>query len=176
VRALVLQLRPQPGFGAEDQLFPMMQWAASLASSSAHHQTALVKHPTPAYTFDLAGNLYTATNGVTSTPTVGTLTFTSPFDAAGRLLSISSNWNDAAHPSVLFSTESPSALPCPGSLSKPYTAFGGLMNATYGGGLTLNRGYDVRLRTTCEIDTGGSLTNGTSASATVTVTGTEQVK
>jgi len=49
------------------------------------------------------------------------------------------------------------------------------MNATYGGGsLTLNRGYDARLRTTCETDTGSLLINSTSVSATVTVTGTEQ--
>jgi YD repeat-containing protein len=131
----------------------------------------------PAYTFDLAGNQYTATNGVTSTPTVGTLSITSPFDSAGRLLSVNSNWNtDAAHPSTLFAAQSQSAQPCPQSLSAPYAAFGGLMNATYGGGVTLNRGYDIRLRTTCETDTGSVLKGGTNASATVTVTGTEQVK
>ena len=130
----------------------------------------------PAYTFDKAGNQYTATNGITSTPSVGTLSFTSPFDGAGRLLSVSSNWNDPTHPPGLFSAQSQSAQPCPHSLSAPYTAFGGLTNATYGGGLTLNRGYDVRLRTTCETDTGSLLKNSTSASATVTVTGTEQVK
>lgn len=128
----------------------------------------------PAYTFDQAGNQYTATNGVTSTPTVGTLSFTSPFDGAGRLLSISSNWNDATHPSSLFSAQSTSAQSCPGSVSKPYAAFGGLTNASYGGNLTLNRGYDVRLRTTCEADTGSLLNSSTNASATVTVTGTEQ--
>jgi len=130
----------------------------------------------PAYTFDLAGDLHTATNGVTSTPTVGTLSFTNSFDSAGRLLSVSSNWNDATHPSALFSAQSQSTQPCPHSVSTPYAAFGGLVNATYGGSLTLNRAYDARLRTACETDTGSLLKSSTGASATVTVTGTEQVK
>ena len=50
------------------------------------------------------------------------------------------------------------------------------MNATYGNGLALNRSYDKRLRTSCEVDTGGAVVNATSGSATVTITGTEQSK
>jgi len=49
-RAPALQLPPRPDCGAEDQFFPMMQWAASLASSSAHRQTALVTRPTIRFT------------------------------------------------------------------------------------------------------------------------------
>lgn len=50
------------------------------------------------------------------------------------------------------------------------------MNATIGNGLTLNRVYDVRFRTTCETDTGSGLANATSGSGTVTVQGSEQSK
>jgi len=128
----------------------------------------------PAYTFDKAGNQYTATNGVTSTPSVGTLSFTSPFDGGDHLLSITSNWNDATHPSALFSAQTQSTQPCAGSIPAPYAAFGGLANATYGGGVALNRGFDVRQRNTCETDTGSLLNSSTKASATVPVTGAEQ--
>ena len=54
-----------------------------------------------------------------------------------------------------------------------YAAFGGLMNAAYGSGLTLNRVFDSRLRTACENDM-GSVGNATGGSATVTITGSEK--
>jgi hypothetical protein len=103
------------------------------------------------------------------------LSFGSQFDRAGDLLGISSNWNDATHPGSLFNAETTKASgPCAGSITPPYTAFGRLANANYGGILTINRGYDVRLRSTCETDTGSALGSSTNASATVTVNGMEQ--
>jgi len=109
----------------------------------------------PAYTYDFAGNLITATNGISTTPTVGTLQFTNSYDAANHPLTTTSNWNDGNHPPSLFSAQSPAsnAVLCPGAnTSSPYTASGSLMNATLGNGLTVSRTYDVRLRITCEID------------------------
>jgi hypothetical protein len=47
------------------------------------------------------------------------------------------------------------------------------MNAAFGNGLTLNRMFDLRLRTTCELDM-GSTGNATGASTTVTITGAEK--
>jgi hypothetical protein len=130
------------------------------------------------YSYDLAGNLTCYGNGIPATPgpSAGFLFFTQQFDAAGRLQAASSNWNDATHPATLFSTTAASVLPCTNSLAPAYAAFGGLMNATLGTGLTFNRAYDNRLRTNCEIDTGSIVPVPTSGSATVTITGSEQNK
>lgn len=130
----------------------------------------------PAYTYDLAGNVITSTNGIASTPaaTANPLTFTNAFDSAGRLQTLTSNWSDTTHPATLFSAQTGQTTPCQNSWSAPYAPFGGLVNAMYGSGLTLNRAYDKRLRTTCETDTGSIVPTPTSGSATVTITGTEQ--
>jgi YD repeat-containing protein len=134
----------------------------------------------PQYTYDLAGNLTSSTDGVTPSPTTpGTfLTFTYCYDGAGRLQLLSSNWIDPTHPQWLFIAQS---IPCsttssPTLSSTPYTAFGALMNAEYGSGLTLNRAYDQRLRMTGEIDTGSIVAVPTSGNAAVTITGVEQSK
>lgn len=146
---------------------------------------------TPAYTYDLAGNLITSTSGVGPTPTTTPIVLTYTMSSAGRLQTLTSNmtgnWIDGTTwPSTLFSTPAtlatqPSICANSTSPTPQYAAFGGLMNATFGGGTsstgpTLNRAYDKRLRTTCEIDTGAAVTGATSASATVTVTGAEQTK
>ena len=136
----------------------------------------------PAYSYDLAGNLLTFTDGVTPSPTAGTtLSFTNCYDAAGRLQALTSNWIDTKHPQSLFLAQSTSSNPCPNatsptSSSTPYAAFGGLMNATFGNSLTLSRAYDNRLRITSEMDLGSVLNPGTSGSTTVTITGAEQSK
>ena len=119
---------------------------------------------TPAYTYDLAGRVLTFTNGINSTP----LTFTNAFSGAGRLQSLTSSWNDLTHPPTLFSTTplSPTA----------YYPPGGLENATYGSGLTLNRTWDNQLRITSETDTGSAVTPATSGTAAVAITGSEQVR
>jgi hypothetical protein len=108
----------------------------------------------PAYTYDLTGNLLTSTNGVTGTPVVNTLSFTNSFDGAGRLKSVSSNWNDSTHPPGLFAAQtlSSQAVQCQQPTSSPYFPFGGLANAVYGNGIALSRTYDKRLRLTCELD------------------------
>jgi len=113
----------------------------------------------PAYTFDLAGELLTATNGITTTPVVGTLIFANAFDGAGRLKTVSSNWIDSSHPSPLFAAQTlPSqALQCQQAASSPYTPFGQLSNAVYGNGIALSRTYDTRQRLTCEIDSANSI-------------------
>jgi YD repeat-containing protein len=128
----------------------------------------------PLYTYDLAGDLTSSTDGITPAPASstspppcasiagGTLTFVNCYDTAGRLQSLNSNWNDqGTHPPVLFSTPT-------------YAAHGGLTGATYGNGLVLSRTYDNRLRITGEADTGSLVTSPTSGSAAVTITGAEQ--
>lgn len=139
----------------------------------------------PAYTYDLAGNLHTFTDGITRSPTQppGTLlTFTNAYDSGGRLETVTSNWSDGWHPSTLFQTQSgPPSPPCGSSATGPYAGFGGLMNATlgsttYGTGLALNRNYDNRLRTNCEIDQNSGNAAATSGSGTVTIIGAEQTK
>ena len=131
----------------------------------------------PAYTYDLAGDLLTSTDGTTPLPTTSgtTLTFTNSYDGAQHLQSVTSNWNDPTHPSQLFSLPTTPSTPCASSTTTPYTPFGALQNATYGSGLTLNRGFDTRLRTTCEMDTGSNAA-ATSGTATVTITGAEQTQ
>jgi len=117
---------------------------------------------TPAYTYDLAGNDLTFTDGVTPTSTAGTmLSLTNNYDAANHLSSLTSNWVDGTHPVSLFS-------------SPRYAAPGGLASVTIGTGLSLTRTYDSRLRVNGETDTGGAVVNATNASATATITGAEQ--
>jgi hypothetical protein len=115
----------------------------------------------PAYTYDLAGNLHTSTSGV-GPASASPILFTNIFDSAGRLNLLSSNWtNSSVFPTALFSNPS-------------YAAPGGLTGARFGNGLTLSRAYDNRLRITGETDTGSGATVATPGSATVTITGSEQ--
>jgi YD repeat-containing protein len=136
----------------------------------------------PAYKYDLAGNLIYSTDGTTQTSTPGTtLTFTSCADASGRLQAVSSNWSDSTHPQSLFSAQGSGSTPCPNSgsptaSSPTYSPFGGLINAVYGNGLTLSRAYDSRSRITGETDTGSAVNGATSGSATVAITGAEQIQ
>jgi YD repeat-containing protein len=130
----------------------------------------------PTYSYDLEGNTTGSTNGITSTPVVNTLSLTNSFDQAGRQQSVVSNWADSTHPSSLYTAQTASTEACPLSQPYPFSPSGGLLNATFGAGLILNRSYDVRLRTTCETDTGSLLKNATNASAEVTMTGQEQSK
>jgi hypothetical protein len=94
------------------------------------------------------------------------------------LQTLTSSWtNNGVFPVTLFSppTAMPST-PCANAITAQYAPFGGLANAAFGNGLTLNRAYDKRLRTTCENDVGTGTTPATSGSATVTITGSEQTK
>jgi len=158
--------------GNEQQYTP-----ASLASGTPY---------SPVYQYDLAGNLLSSTSGGVGPTTTGTQTavpflFTNTYDSAGRLQTVGSNWTTNyatgtpnVFPATLFSAQSGQSQPCSNSSSATYSAFGGLMNATFGSGLTLNRAYDNRARTTCEMDKGIGTTPATPGSATVTITGAEQ--
>ena len=105
--------------------------------------------------YDLAGNLDQYTNGI------GSIMLTPSYDGAGRLNQIISSWQDATHPSPLFS-------------SPTYYPGGQLQNVTYANGLTLTRIYDNELRITGEIDYGSVVPVATPGSTTVTITGAEQ--
>ena len=114
------------------------------------------------YCYDLAGNLVYSTNGLANTPgATNPVWFANTYDGASHLNSITSSWNDATHPSPLFS-------------SPLYSASGALTNAIYGSSVGLSRTYDNRLRITGETDTGTIITGATPGSATVTITGSEQ--
>ncbi len=132
----------------------------------------------PQYTYDLAGDLTSSTDGITPAPVAttaapvcaptmtseGTLTFVYCYDAAGRMQSLYSSWNDlAGHPAMLFSTPT-------------YAAPGELVGATFGNGLGLSRTYDNRLRITNESDTSSAVGAATTGTALVTITGVEQYK
>jgi hypothetical protein len=126
--------------------------------------------------YDLAGDLISSSDGVATTPTGAPISFTSMFDGAGRLQTLTSSWSDITHPAALFVTN-------PSSTTPSYAPFGGLTNATFGinsafgnkSAASLNRTYDSRLRITGETDMGGG-SNAASGSATVTITGQEQTK
>ena len=125
----------------------------------------------PSYTYDLAGHIITHTNGT------GAFTFTDSYDAAGRLASVVSN--NTQYISNLFTVPtSVSVTPCnsttSGQTQSGYSPAGGLMNATFGYYLQLNRGYDTRLRTVCETDIGNSVPAQTPGAATITILGSDQ--
>ena len=64
-----------------------------------------------AYTYDLAGDITSYPNGISS------IQFTNAYDSAARLLTVTSSWDDKTHPPTLFSTPS-------------YNPAGGLTGAT----------------------------------------------
>lgn len=117
------------------------------------------------YTYDLAGDLASSTNGLANTPGASgaPLTFTYNWNGAEWLQGVTSNWSstNAAYPSQLMSVQS-------------FVPTGAVSAMTYGNGLTLNRTYDNRLRITGETDTGGVRANATPGTATIEITGTEQ--
>ncbi len=116
---------------------------------------------TPTYDYDLAGNVVHRTNGVAAVP----MTFTNGYDNAGRLSGITSSVTQ--YPTSLFSASSSTSTP-------GYSPAGGLMNATFGSGLSLSRTYDSRLRVTGETDIGNSVQGPTPGSAAITIQGTDQ--
>jgi YD repeat-containing protein len=115
----------------------------------------------PSYSYDLAGNVLTRSNGVASVP----ITLTNAYDSAGRLSTVTSSVTQ--YPTSLFAASQSSATP-------GYSPAGGLMNATFGTGLTLFRTYDSRLRITGEIDTGNTVQPPTPGAATISITGSDQ--
>jgi len=90
---------------------------------------------------------YTPANQASGTPYAPVYTY----DLAGNLLTSTSGVGPT-YTNTYYGA---------GSITSQYTAFGGLANAAFGNGLTLNRAYDNLLRTTCEIDTGTTVTSAT---------------
>lgn len=122
------------------------------------------------YGYDLAGNLTSYTNGLSTTPGAGQgpLTVGQIFDSAGRLQNVTSSWSDTSHPSTLFSAQT-------------YAPPGMVTGAIYGNSVTMGRSFNSALLPTAESDTsssgsGGGGTVATPGSATITVTGSEQSK
>jgi len=76
------------------------------------------------YTWDLAGNLTSYSNGVWPQ-------YNQSFNLAGRLTTLTSSYVDSQHPATLFSNAS-------------YNGFGELLTATLGNGLAETRTYNAR--------------------------------
>jgi len=153
------------------------------------------------YTYDLAGNPVSSTNGIPSTPfngsVVPSVTYGMNYDQAGHLNQLTSSWtSDSNHPAILLQA------PAAGTTVPAYDAAGHLQNAMFGTNAqassivaTLARSYDNRLRVTSETDSatvllqrpavassGSILISGTEAqtnhqatpgTGTITITGTE---
>ena len=92
------------------------------------------------YCYNLAGKLHSLSSGL-SAPSA--LTFTSLYDSAGRLSSLTSNWNDSSHPPNLFTAD-----PAAG-----YTPSGQIQNFSLGSHIGVTKTYDNRLRSTGETAT-----------------------
>jgi hypothetical protein len=109
---------------------------------------------TLAYTFDLAGDMTSSTNGL-SNPGV---LLTYGRDGTGRLSSLTSSWEDAEHPTPLFA-------PPTASNTYQYDAAGQLLNANLAvnsmaqPAITLANTYDKRLRPLSATDAGGNSGN-----------------
>ena len=130
----------------------------------------------PQYGYDLAGNLISSTDGTTpSLTTPGSpLTITSMYCGAGRVQAVTSNWSDSTHPAYLLSPNGSQSMGCNSTSTAQYAPFGGLLNATFGSGLTFIRAYDVKMRVSSEVDQGTGTRPATPGSATVTIIGAEQ--
>ena len=126
---------------------------------------------TPAYTYDVAGNLLKHNNGIPSNfpaPSPGTfngaMSFTNTYDTSSRLKAVVRDSPDGVSPATNLFT------------APTYSPAGGLTSALFGTGLQLNRTYDVRLRILSETDkSGGSLlSTSTPGTATIQIYGAEQ--
>jgi YD repeat-containing protein len=124
------------------------------------------------YSYDLAGHLNCSSSVQLIPGLTSPLTFTSQYDGAGRLQTLSSSWANTQHPGTLFSETVPASSPC--TQTPSYAGFGGLQNAVLGNGLALSRSYNSRLRPGCEQGVGSLLVNATAGSATISITGAEQ--
>ena len=113
------------------------------------------------YGYNLAGDMTSWNNGVGTVAGESVpLTLSSAYDAADRLSTIQSSWTDASFPGseTLFTAgqaSSSGVAPC-GQLVA-YTPGGELLNATFGVGVYLNRGYNSRQQPNCEGATGSNL-------------------
>jgi YD repeat-containing protein len=118
---------------------------------------------TPSYIYDKAGNLTNYNNGIASGP--GAMQFTTAYDIASRVLSVSRDPATPGGPSTNLFT------------APAYTPAGSLASALYGTDLHLTRKYDSRLRIVGEMDTAGGTNTphpATPGTATLKIYGQEQ--
>lgn len=127
---------------------------------------------TPSYTYDVAGNLYTHSSGVSGG--VGSFTFTNTYDAGGHLASVTSNNTQYPTTNLFRAGSVSSSSSCSSAVLTAYSPAGALSNATFGIGLQLSRGYDQRLRLNCESDVGNSVQNPTPGAAAIVINGSDQ--
>ena len=133
---------------------------------------------TPAYTYDLAGGVLTATAGLPSS-VIGApssaMQFTYAYDTVHRLSSVLSNITQSAnYPSILFEANSTSPVSY-GPIGLMY-AQSGVNSSTNTPALILTRTYDNRGRVLSETDeaTAEQLTAATGSAGSITISGAEQ--
>lgn len=121
------------------------------------------------YMYDLAGNMISSTNGVSSTG----IGLTYAYDGAERLQTVTSTWDDATHPATLFSPPASGAQYSPVGLSE---ASLGTFSASQPPVYTLQRAYDNRLRPVSETDvaTVSVLNPATVSTGSIAIAGAEQ--
>ena len=118
-----------------------------------------------AYGYDSAGNLHSSTNGVPSSVSPGFST-TYNFDSASRLSKVSTTWNDATHPGILFEADQAINGTAPyGPVGLTAAQLG--VNSQQQAALAQFRTYDNRIRLTAETAFGNPL-----IATTVTITAT----
>ena len=108
------------------------------------------------YTYDLAGNTTSSTNGLqlTSLPGFG---ISYGYDPAGRLAKVTSTWSDSAHPPVLFEADQTiNGTPAYGPSGLLTAAYLGVPAGATLGNLSDIRSYDNRLRLLSKTVTGVS--------------------
>jgi len=122
---------------AEQQCVAGYCTSAAVPSQPTANCTSLSGGSGLQYCYDLAGNLLAYTNGLTSAAagnySQAATAFSQTFDAAGRLATVGSSWNDTAHPATLFSNST-------------YAPNNALSNWLLGASLWTARQYDNRLR------------------------------
>jgi len=108
------------------------------------------------YIYDLAGNLTYSTNGLANSqsPQVG---WTNTFDSAGRLSKVSTTWDDATHPAILFKADQLIGDQAPyGPFGLTAAQIGVSSQSPQSVALSENLGYDTRGRLTSKAVLGGS--------------------
>jgi RHS repeat-associated protein len=119
------------------------------------------------YSFDLAGDLTSATNGASNDGIAEQYSY----DSVGRLITIAAvtTWEDNNHPSTLLSGTNYGPV---GLLSANLA----IDNETAQPGLTVGRSYDSRLRINTESDQGSNIVFAAGGATTLTIGGAVQSK
>lgn len=110
------------------------------------------------YGYDLAGNVTSFTNGLTSTSAVSLMSFSSQYNAANRLAMVNGVQSSGTYDMTNLFT------------ANGYNPAGSLTDAAVGQGISFHRDYNNRLLPTDETDQQGT----SPGTATVQITGSEQ--